>query len=177
MLSHVFTRTGDDGNTYCNLLKTRVPKDHPIIELIGTLDEANSFIGLARSFIPSYMSDVGNDLKDLQYLTFRIGFHVSGINSLKEEDVKKLEELADKYYGKAPLKNFILPAGPQPSAALHVARTIVRRAERDLIKASRVYKFDDIVFKTINRLSSVLFAMAVYISKEMGYPEEPVSFR
>ena len=85
--------------------------------------------------------------------------------------------MADKYYGKAPLKNFVLPAGPQASAALHVARTVVRRAERNLIKASRDYKFDDIVFKTINRLSSVLFAIAVYISKEMGYPEEPVSFR
>lgn len=177
LLSHVFTRTGDDGNTYCNLFKSRVPKDHPIIELIGTLDEANSFIGLARSFLPNYLTEVEKDLKDLQYLTFRIGFHVSGVNALNDDDVPKLEEMADKYYGKAPLKHFVLPSGPQASAALHVARTVVRRAERNLIRAGREYNFDAIVYKTINRLSSALFAIAVYVSKEMGYPEEPVSFR
>ncbi|PMP90745.1 MAG: ATP:cob(I)alamin adenosyltransferase [Caldisphaera sp.] len=176
-MSHVFTRTGDDGSTYCNLLKTRVPKDHPIMELIGTLDEANSFIGLARSFLPPYMRDIENDLKDLQYLTFRIGFHVSGVKAVNEEDISKLEELADKYYGLAPLKHFVLPAGTQSASALHVARTVVRRAERALIKAGREFNFDDIVYKAINRLSSALFALAVYINKVSGYPEEPVSFR
>ncbi|MGC9134893.1 cob(I)yrinic acid a,c-diamide adenosyltransferase [Caldisphaera sp.] len=173
----MFTRTGDDGSTYCNLLKTRVPKDHPIMELIGTLDEANSFIGLARSFLPPYMRDIENDLKDLQYLTFRIGFHVSGVKAINEEDISKLEELADKYYGLAPLKHFVLPAGTQSASALHVARTVVRRAERALIKAGREFNFDDIVYKAINRLSSALFALAVYINKVSGYPEEPVSFR
>jgi cob(I)alamin adenosyltransferase len=176
-LSHIFTRTGDDGSTYCNLLKTRVPKDHPIIELIGTLDEANSFIGLARSFLPSHMKDIESDLRDLQYLTFRIGFHVSGVKAINEDDVLKLENMADKYYGLAPLKNFVLPAGTQSAATLHVARTVVRRAERALIKAGREFNFDDIVYKSINRLSSVLFALAVYINRVSGYSEEPVSFR
>ncbi len=147
------------------------------MELIGTLDEANSFIGLARSFLPPYMRDIENDLKDLQYLTFRIGFHVSGVKAINEEDISKLEELADKYYGLAPLKHFVLPAGTQSASALHVARTVVRRAERALIKAGREFNFDDIVYKAINRLSSALFALAVYINKVSGYPEEPVSFR
>ncbi|MDP8003567.1 MAG: cob(I)yrinic acid a,c-diamide adenosyltransferase, partial [Caldisphaera sp.] len=142
-----------------------------------TLDEANSFIGLARSFLPNYFTDFAKELKEIQYLTFRLGFHVSGSKSLSENDVKYLEELADKYYGKAPLKNFILPAGPSVSSALHVARTVIRRAERSLISASDTFKFDDIVYRVINRLSSTLFAMAIYISRQMGYQDEAVTFR
>ncbi|MCE4607832.1 MAG: cob(I)yrinic acid a,c-diamide adenosyltransferase [Caldisphaeraceae archaeon] len=176
-MGRIFTATGDDGNTYCNSLKARVPKDHPIIELIGSLDEVNSFVGMARALVPSYLGEVQSDLKQLQYLIFRLGFHISGSKSLNEEDLKFLEGLADKYYGREPLKNFVLPSGPLPSSSLHVARTVARRAERSLVRASKNYSFDDIVFKVINRLSSVLFAMAIYISRKLGYGDEPVSFR
>lgn len=173
-MSHVFTRTGDDGSTYCNALKSRVPKDHPLVEAIGSLDEANSFVGLARSLLPQYMSDVASDLEYLQRLLFRVGYTVSGTRSITEDDLRRLEDMADNYYGRAPLKHFILPAGPSPAAALHVARAVVRRAERQLVRASREHGLDPLVLKVVNRASSALFAMAVYVSKAMGYPEEPV---
>jgi len=173
-LSHVFTRTGDDGTTYCSLLKERVPKDHVLIELLGALDEANSFVGLARSLVPSYMGDVLSDLEYLQRLIFRVGYTVSGIRSITDDDLRKLEDMADSYYGRHPLKNFVLPSGPVPAAALHVARTVMRRAERIMARASREYKVDPQALKVVNRLSSALFAMAVYVAKAMGYPEEPV---
>lgn len=173
-MSHVFTRTGDEGTTYCSLLNERVPKDHVLVELMGSLDEANSFVGLARSLVPSYMTDVLADLEYLQRLIFRVGYTVSGKASVTEDDLRRLEDMADNYYGRHPLKNFVLPAGPSPAAALHVARAVVRRAERAMVRASREYKIDPLALKIVNRLSSALFALAVYVATSMGYPEEPV---
>ncbi|MGC9071865.1 MAG: cob(I)yrinic acid a,c-diamide adenosyltransferase [Acidilobus sp.] len=170
----MFTRTGDDGTTFCVALKTRVSKDHPLIELIGALDEANSFVGLARSLVPPHMKEVASDLEYIQRLMFRVGFMVSGSRSISEDDLRRLEEMADRYYGASPLKSFVLPAGPPPAAALHVARTVVRRAERALVRASRGFRVDPLALRVMNRLSSALFAMAVHVSKAMGYPEEPV---
>ena len=173
-MSHVFTRTGDDGTTFCAALKARVPKDHPLIEVVGALDEANSFVGLARSLLPPYMGEVASDLEYLQRLVFRVGFTVSGRRSIDESDLERLEEMADRYYGRAPLRNFVLPAGPPPASALHVARTVVRRAERAMVRAGREYPIDPLALKVVNRLSSALFALAVYVARAMGYPEEPV---
>ncbi len=173
-MAHVFTRTGDDGTTFCAALKARVSKDHPLVEVVGELDEANSFVGLARSLLPPYMGELASDLEYVQRLLFRVGFTVSGRASLSDDDVLRLEEMADRYYGRAPLRNFVLPAGPPAASALHVARTVVRRAERAMVRASREYGLDPLALRVVNRLSSALFAMAVYVAKAMGYPEEPV---
>ncbi len=173
-MAHIFTRTGDDGTTFCAALKRRVGKDHPLIELVGQLDEANSFVGLARSLLPKELEEVNGDLQYVQRLLFRVGFTVSGKQSLSEDDVRRLEDMADRYYGRAPLKSFILPSGPSPAAALHVARTVTRRAERALVRAVKEHPIDPLALRVMNRLSSALFAMAVYVSRAMGYPEEPV---
>ena len=174
-MAHIFTRTGDDGYTFCPALNARVPKDHPLIEAVGSLDEANSFIGLARALLPPHLSrELDGDLAYAQRLLFRIGYTVMGRPSVTEDDVRRLEELSDKYYGRAPLRHFILPSGPAPAAALHVARTVVRRAERALVRASREagVGVDRRALAAANRLSSFLFAAAVYVARSMGYPEE-----
>jgi len=144
-LAHIYTRTGDDGTTFCAALKRRVGKDHPLIELVGQLDEANSFVGLARSLLPKELEEVNGDLQYVQRLLFRVGFTVSGKPSLSEDDVRRLEDMADRYYGRAPLKSFILPSGPSPAAALHVARTVTRRAERAMVRAAKEHPIDPLV--------------------------------
>jgi cob(I)alamin adenosyltransferase len=176
-MAHLYTRTGDDGYTYCAALRSRIPKSHELLEFVGALDEANSYIGLVRSLIPSYLSNLNEDLKNIQKLLFRVGFSLSrGKLEVTEEDLSWLERITDKYYGNEPLRYFILPSGPTPSSALHVARTIVRRAERRLVKIylDRVLNIDPLLLKIMNRLSDALFAMAVWLSKVMGFEPEPV---
>ena len=86
------------------------------------------------------------------------------------DDVKKLEEYTDKYYGEAPLKSFILPGGDGAVSHLHLARTIVRRAERRFI--SLIRKEDvpeqELTIKILNRLSDAIFALAIYLAKKRG---------
>lgn len=172
----LYTRTGDEGETFCRLAGGRVPKDHPIIEFLGSLDEATSYLGLARSLVPSRLEDVSRDLALIQDILFHVGLHLTGGKKvIDDEHVNWLESVTDKYYGRAPLKNFILPSGPSPAAVLHVARAVVRRAERRLVALQRMgFSVDGVLLKVMNRASDALFAMAVYVSRSMGYEDEPV---
>ncbi len=175
-MPHLYTRSGDDGYTFCAALKNRISKSSSIIEFIGTLDEANSFIGLARSFLPFYLSDIDNELRRIQSILFKIGFSIAKQNvEVTEDDVRWLEEIADKYYN-SPLKYFVLPSGPKPASALHVARTVVRRAERRLVRVMEEGRIEinPILLKALNRVSDVLFAMALWVSEKLGYEPEPV---
>lgn len=177
MLPHLYTRAGDDGYTYCAALNRRILKSSLIIEFIGTLDEANSFIGLARSFLSNRFSKVNKELRRIQDLLFKIGFSIAKQSAeVTNDDVRWLEEISDQYYGEG-LKYFVLPSGPLPASALHVARTIVRRAERCLVRVldEGEMKIDPILLKVLNRASDVLFAMALWVSRSLGYELEPVS--
>lgn len=172
----LYTRTGDKGETFCRIAGGRVPKDHPAIEFLGTLDEAVSYLGLARSLMPPWLGEVSRDIAIIQDILFHVGIHLSGGKRVIEgKHVEWLEAVTDKYYGKYPLKHFILPGGPSPAAALHVARTVVRRAERRLTTLKRQgFEVDDVLLKTVNRASDALFAMAVYVARSMGYKDEPI---
>lgn len=172
----LYTRTGDSGETFCRLAGGRVPKDHPVIEFLGSLDEATSYIGFARALVPPWLGEVSSDLAVIQDILFHVGLHLSGSKAyLSEEHVKWLEAVTDKYYGRAPLRHFILPGGPAPAAVVHVARTVVRRAERRLVTLKRSgVDVDDVLLKVMNRASDALFAVAVYLSRAMGYGDEPV---
>jgi len=175
-LGRLYTRSGDDGFTY-GAPGVRLPKSHPLIEFYGSLDEANSMIGLARSLLLREAPEYDGVLKRLQELLFRVGFSVtSGRLMVGEGDVRELEELVDRYYGE-PLKTFILPSGPPGVAALHVARTLVRKAERRLValKTGGFMDVDPVLLKTLNRLSDALFALALHASRKLGYEPEPVA--
>ncbi len=173
----LYTRGGDKGETTCFALGKRIPKDHPLLEALGSLDELNSHLGLARSMIPETMKDAIEDIIWMQRLLFRVGFTVSGNPSLSEDDVRRLEEIADKYMDDVELKFFILPGGPQYAAQLHVARTVARRAERRFIAALREVKLDhgDLILKVMNRISDSIFAMAVGLAVKSGYMLEPAA--
>ncbi|MCE4601409.1 MAG: cob(I)yrinic acid a,c-diamide adenosyltransferase [Desulfurococcales archaeon] len=168
----IYTRTGDDGTTFCAALGTRVAKTHPLIEFMGAIDEANSLLGYARI---ACSDTVGDALRRFQRLLFRIGFSLSGYNRITEEDVKALEKITDDYMKNVDLKGFILPGGSECSARIHVARTVVRRAERRLVaviesgvevKAGKDSMM--MALKALNRLSDALFAMATALQAEEG---------
>lgn len=177
----LYTRSGDKGETWCFGIgeggkPARVPKDHPLIEFLGALDEANSFVGLARSFLSGngMEGELGEALRWLQRMLFNIGFSISSRKPLVgEDDVSRLEMLADKFYGE-PLRRFVLPYGSPKVAALHVARSVLRRAERRLVAAAREegVEIDETVFKAVNRASDFLFAAAIYLARLEGSLEE-----
>lgn len=176
MTGKLYTRTGDEGTTYCYFLNKRIPKDHPLMEFIGTLDEANSHIGMARSFLPQLqeLDELNTLLADIQRLMFKIGFLPSKPGSISENDITWIEELIDKYYGKAPLKSFILPGGHLVASQLHIARTVTRRAERRLVRLVNEGLYPKLALKAINRLSDLLFALALYVNKITGINETPI---
>ncbi len=175
-MGKLYTRSGDDGFTY-GLAGVRIPKSHPLIEFYGALDEANSMLGLARSLLARDMPEYDGDLRFFQLLLFRIGFSVTARDPrVSEDDVRRLEEIVDKYYGE-PLRAFIIPGGPPGVAALHVARSFVRRAERRLValKVEGYHEFDTVLIKALNRLSDAIFAIALHASRKAGFEPERVS--
>ncbi len=165
----LYTGKGDDGKTFCMLYGKKIPKDHPIIEFLGSLDESNSALGVARSYM-DIDSEEYKFLIYLQKLIFRVGFTIAGKKSVSIDDVKKLEEYSDKYYREAPLKSFILPGGDSAISHLHLARTIVRRAERRFISLIRDEDVpeQELTIKILNRLSDAIFALALYLAKKRG---------
>ena len=169
-MARIYTRTGDDGTTYCMLLRGRVSKAHPLIEFMGALDEANSALGLAAS--QAVDEDVKRFLEDLQRILFRVGFHLSGTGSLEEDTVKWLEEKTDEFLGDFEFKGFILPGGSPSAAAIHLARSIVRRAERRLVEVVEkgIVERDraSLPLRVLNRASDALFAAAVREAEKTG---------
>jgi cob(I)alamin adenosyltransferase len=165
----IYTRSGDDGYTYCVALGGRVPKDHPLIEFNGVLDEAVSAIGLARSLLPPEAGEADRDLEIIQRILFALAASVSRREGAPQKAVSVLESMVDKYFGE-PLRHFILPGGSPAASAVHLARTLVRRAERRLVEASRLLPggVHPSVLKVINRASDALFAIAVYIARRHG---------
>lgn len=171
----LYTRAGDSGETMCMLLKRRIRKDHPLIEALGSIDEANSLIGLARATAREELegelaSRLDKDLEYMQRLLFRIGFTFSGKSGLvSQEDVSKLEGMADSYMEGVDLRLFILPSGSRSSASLHVARSVVRRAERAVLRALSTPEAGEVpdkelILRALNRMSDALFAMAAHVT-------------
>ncbi|MEB2836002.1 MAG: cob(I)yrinic acid a,c-diamide adenosyltransferase [Desulfurococcales archaeon] len=165
----ITTRTGDDGTTFCASLGARVDKDHPGIEFIGTLDKAISAIGLARALLPGDAREEDADLEIIQRILFVLGASLSRGEAAPEKAVKVLEAMVEKYY-REPLRHFILPAGGPAASATHLARTLVREAERRLVtlrKSSQI-KVDPSLIRVLNRASDALFAMAVHLARKYG---------
>ncbi|MBU3673269.1 MAG: cob(I)yrinic acid a,c-diamide adenosyltransferase, partial [Sinobacteraceae bacterium] len=130
-LSKIYTRTGDDGTTGLGD-GTRVPKDAARVEAYGTVDEANSTIGVVLA-VPGLPAAVAECLTRVQHDLFDLGGElcVPGMQLIGEAQIDRLEKELDGFNDPLPpLKDFILPGGGPAAAACHVARTVVRRAER-----------------------------------------------
>lgn len=162
---------GDAGNTYCIIQKKMVRKSHVLIELVGTLDEAESAIGLAHSLLPDSLEITKKELLWLQNLLFRIGFTLGGERCICKEDIDKLEKMISKYQGKVHPRGFILHVGHPSLSALSLARTIIRRLERTFVKAldeGYLREFEETMLPMLNRISDVLYLIEVDILEALG---------
>lgn len=169
----MYTRRGDSGNTDDGSGK-RVSKDSSVVELEGTLDEFNSFLGLANTKLS--WEDMKSDLSRIQFEVFTLGEHIymhGEGRTLSAENTTWLEERVD-YYRKevGPVKLFIIPGGTEESAVLHVARTVCRRLERVIAGSVEEMETSTHVLSYINRLSSVLFMMALAANKRLSVGEK-----
>jgi len=181
----IYTKTGDLGETSL-WGGGRVKKSHPRVNAYGTLDEANSMLGLALSFLPATETLTLDRLTRVQNELFQVGSELATQAGAKnscpfvsEAEIQTLEKEIDAMESElAPLRNFILPGGSQAGAALHLARTIVRRAERDCVDLGGVDLGRDEavrpeVIQYLNRLSDYLFVMARFVNHVMKQGETP----
>jgi len=165
-LSKIYTRTGDDGTTGLGD-GTRVAKDSMRVEAYGTVDEANSAIGVVLSH-DSVPVDIRRCLTEVQHDMFELGGElcIPGHEAVQSAFIERLEEQLDRFNADLPpLKDFILPGGGPASAACHVARTVVRRAERRVSTLRNETTVRDEVLRYLNRLSDLLFVVARCLSR------------
>lgn len=173
----IYTKKGDSGETSL-FGGDRVSKSTERIEAYGTVDEINSYIGLAASYDLSKKSS--GYLRKIQELLFTLGADLATppsanarIKRIGEQDIQFLEEAIDEMEQELnPLKNFILPGGSRAGATLHVSRTVCRRAERKTVACKKVDDISDECIKFLNRLSDFLFVIARYVNKEADIREE-----
>lgn len=159
-LSKIYTRTGDDGTTGLGD-GTRVDKDDPRIEAIGTVDELNSQIGVVLAH--KLPTAVAQCLQEVQHDLFDLGGELSlpDYLSISENHIEGLEQQLDQFNANLPpLKEFILPAGGVVASHVHVARTICRRAERRVLSLHKLTPMNKYVLHYLNRLSDLLFVIA-----------------
>jgi cob(I)alamin adenosyltransferase len=170
-LSKIYTRTGDDGTTGLGD-GSRVSKDSARVSAYGTVDEANSAIGL---LLAAPMDDgIRTLLTSVQHQLFDLGGElcIPGHAAIEDADVDRLERELDRYNADLPpLKNFILPGGGEAAARCHLARTVVRRAERETVTLSHHDSVRPQAIRYLNRLSDLLFVLARVLARADGQGE------
>ncbi|HEX9818679.1 MAG TPA: cob(I)yrinic acid a,c-diamide adenosyltransferase [Methylomirabilota bacterium] len=188
-ITRVYTRLGDRGETAL-VGGRRVPKDSPRIAAYGTVDELNAVVGLARVFNAERLKTRGPrrrrhawldaTLRKVQNQLFDLGSELAtppdavyeGMFTLGEGEVAELERIMDECQKDlAPLKSFILPGGGRVHGFLHQARTVCRRAEREVLALSRVEPVSECSLRYLNRLSDLFFVLGRWAGKHMGEKE------
>lgn len=167
----IYTKTGDKGET--SLYDgTRVRKDSVRVESYGTVDELNSHLGFASHFVED--DDVRNKLFRVQKKLFFVAGELATKeegkfkNGVTDDDIQTLEKWIDEYLTKIEkVDSFIIPGSSKGSAALHVARTVCRRAERRILALAREDEVRPTVIKFVNRLSDTIYAFARYLESDI----------
>ncbi len=177
-LTRIYTRTGDEGLTGLGGGR-RVSKDSVRVAAYGTVDELNSTIGVALAL--GLTDRLTLELATIQNELFDLGSDLcwpddderrGAIPTVQPHHVERLERLIDELNAVVgPLTNFLLPGGSPGAAQLHVARTVCRRAEREVVTLARDESIGEHVLTYINRLSDALFVMARYENHERGAVE------
>ena len=170
-LSKIYTRTGDEGTTGLGD-GTRVPKDAARVEAYGTVDEANSTIGMVLA-VPGLPSAIATCLTAVQHDLFDLGGElcIPGMTLVTDAQIDRLEQELDAFNDPLPaLKDFILPGGGPAAAACHLARTVVRRAERRVwtlsaLEADGAQPLSPVPARYLNRLSDLLFVVARVLAR------------
>ena len=174
----IYTRTGDTGSTGL-FGGPRVSKDDDRIESYGTVDELNASIGVARSMQVSETID--GQLDAIQHALFSIGAELATpdpdahqMRIISESHIKQLEQWIDQHEQVIPeLKHFVLPSGHPAATALHLARSICRRAERRVVTLVRHHETNvsEELIIYLNRLSDLLFVLTRVVNHEAGIAE------
>jgi cob(I)alamin adenosyltransferase len=164
----IYTRTGDAGQT--GVIGGRVAKDDDRVEAYGTVDELNCFVGQAMCHMVANKEKYADLLEDLlliQHELFDCGGDLATLKpdvrpyKATSEMVDRLETMIDKYDAETPdITRFILPGGSLVSSALHVCRTVCRRAERRVVTLARTQQINEEVRRYLNRLSDLFFTIA-----------------
>lgn len=173
----IYTKTGDDGSTSL-FGGDRVYKNHERVDAYGTVDELNAQIG----FTADHLSDENTIqfLRKVQDRLFVIGAHLATIEEkfirslpvISEEDILALENKIDEYNKTLPaMSHFVLPGGHVSVSSCHIARTVCRRAERNIVGVAQHEFIDPIVIKYLNRLSDYLFVLARKILFDLNIQE------
>lgn len=171
-LTKIYTRTGDDGSTGLGD-GCRTGKDALRVAAFGSVDEANSAIGLLLA-CDGVADTVRALLTSIQHGLFDLGGElcIPGHAAMTQADVDALERELDRFNADLPpLKEFILPGGTEAAARCHLARTIVRRAEREAVALSRAEPVRAEALAWLNRLSDVLFVLARVLCRDAGVDE------
>ncbi len=167
-LSRIYTRTGDDGSTGLGD-GTRVAKDSLRVAAYGTVDELNSTLGmvLAVEGIDAAVAEVLGQVFDLGG-----ELCIPGMAMIEDADIDRLEQVLDGFNEPLPpLKDFILPGGGMAAACCHLARTVCRRAEREVIALARVEPVRPEAQRYLNRLSDLLFVLCRVLARASGHGE------
>ncbi len=166
---------GDRGDTALNL-GTQVSKKSPRVEAYGTVDELNSFIGIAAAETGD--NEIKEILEDVQKDLFMIGADLSTplynrIRRVEPERSRELEKIiksTEKQLDE--LKNFILPGGTKAAAMLHVCRTVCRRAERQIVALKDMESINEEIIPYLNRLSYLMFLLARLENQRRGVKDK-----
>jgi cob(I)alamin adenosyltransferase len=176
ILSRIYTKTGDTGQTSLGD-GTRVDKDHPRVAAYGTVDELNAVLGLLLAQVPTVAE--GDLIRSIQNDLFDVGADLcvpqppsEGADSrlrIKPEQSTRLEQAIDRLNaGLPPLTSFVWPGGTLAAAWCHLARTVCRRAERDVVTLSHREPVNEQVTIYLNRLSDLLFVLARVYNTQGG---------
>lgn len=181
----IYTKRGDEGQT--DLIGgPRVPKDHARVAAYGAVDELNAALGLAAApaggaVAPAWCAEI---VGPVQEALFELGADLATphdesnagreqASRLSEDDVGAIESHIDRLQGElSPLRTFILPGGGERASRLHVARTVCRRAERDVVQLAHAEPVAAIAVRYLNRVSDLLFVMARYANHDEGLEDE-----
>ncbi len=175
----IYTGRGDEGKTDLRDM-TRVSKTAPRIEAYGTVDEANALLGTIR---PTGHDDLDDLLETVQNHLHVVQADLANPDPdpddprVRPDHVEELEERIDAFDEELePLRSFILPGGGEAGAALHHARSVVRRAERRTVALARAEETNETVVTYLNRLSDLLFTLGRVANARDGVPEESPSY-
>lgn len=171
----IYTKTGDSGETGL-FGGGRVSKDHPRVRAYGEVDELNAALGFAATLEPvAFESSL---LQAIQRDLFTMGAELATPDRGKLREVLDaahvgaLEKVIDRHEAHlTPLKNFILPGGAPKAAALHVARTVCRRAERAVVSLKHEQPINESIIHYLNRLSDLLFVLARAVNAQTGHAD------
>jgi cob(I)alamin adenosyltransferase len=173
MKGSISTKTGDSGTT--DLIGgKRVPKDHPLIECLGTIDELNSFLGAAKAALGAEDQRAGGGdktfdiIEGIQKDLFVLAGILAGSASPAPDERRLGALIGDLEAGQQPFRSFAVPGANVVSAQLHIARSVCRRAERSLVSLSRSEGIPPGVLPYFNRLSDLLFLRAQKEAGETG---------